>query len=562
MSQTTLSRTGHDTDRDPFLDLAGRFEAIPDCPGGVVEILGLQALATPDRPYLRVGDRSLTFAELDQVVASRADALRRAGVQRGDRVAYLCDAGFEVVQLLYAVWRLGAINVPLNIFLRGKPLEYQLRDSGSETVVVDRSGLETIQPLLAELPGVKRIVLTESDTDEHGLGDIELLPFDQLVGTPDAAAVEPVGAADPAAIMYTSGTTGMPKGCILSHRYFHHVGREWTAVLELGGDDILLSANPLYHFGGLIPLMAALVSGIPLVVEPVFSGSQFLPRANEVGATVSIGMEFLSVGLLSQPEGPADRRHSIRTMMLAPVSEQDRNRFYERFGIKLVTDVFGQTECTLMACSVVDGKHKPGGAGRPSPWVELAVLDADGWPVQPGEAGEIVVRPKRPGVMYDGYWNKPDVTLQTWRGLWHHTGDLGRLDEEGFLFFVDRKNDAIRRRGENVSSLELEQIIAGHDAVLEAAVVPITVPGEVDATIKACLVLSGTAELTVEGFAQYLNDELPYFAVPRFVELMDELPRNASGRVMKFELRERPNDPPVWDLEALGLLRTRTNRRD
>ena len=412
MSQTAAEPNECLADRESILDLATRFEAIPECPGGVAEVLGLQARATPDRLHLRVGARSLTFAELDGVVAARAAALRRAGVQRGDRVAYLCDAGFEVVQLLYASWRLGAINVPLNIFLRGKPLEYQLRDSASETVIMDRAGLDTIRPLLRDLPDVKRIVLIEPEPEPYDLGDVELLRFDDLVGKLDPG-LESVTPSDPAAIMYTSGTTGMPKGCVLSHHYFHHVGREWTAVMELSADDVFLSASPLYHFGGLIPLMAALVSGIPLVIEPVFSASRFLPRGNEVGATVSAGVGFLGVGLLEQPEGPADRQHSIRTMMLAPVSETDRDRFRERFGIRLITDVFGQTECTLMACSVVGGRRKPGGAGRPSPWLELAVIDTDGWPVPPGETGEIVVRPKRPGVMYDGYWNKPEVTLQT-----------------------------------------------------------------------------------------------------------------------------------------------------
>jgi crotonobetaine/carnitine-CoA ligase len=543
-------------------DLEARFAAVASQSATVSETLRLQANDRPDVPFLHIGEGAWTFAEFDARVSVVATALARRGVEPGDRVAYFCDTRPEYAELLFAAWRIGAVAVPLNVYLKGRTLEHQLVDSGSTTLVVDHAGLEVVKALGASLSQVRRLILLDDPVAAaDALGGVEVVEFSSLeVDRADVFAARPL--TDPAMIMYTSGTTGLPKGCVLSQRYCHHVGRMMVAIFALRDDDVVYSVNPLYHFGGILPLMMALVQGIPFFGDPRFSASAFLSRAAEVGATTCMSsVGWLVPVLLAQPERPVDRAHRIRRIMVAPVSEADRAAFEERFGIRLLTECFGQTECTLVAVSAPEEPGRPGSAGRATPWVELAIVDAEDQRVPVGEVGEIVIRPKIPGVMYDGYWNRPDATVEASTGLWHHTGDLGTLDEDGFLRFVDRKSDSMRRRGENIASFELEQIILSHHAVQEVAIHAVPLKDLDDDAIKACVVPVAGATLTPEDLAAFFARELPYFAVPRFVEVFDELPRNASGRVMKHELRGRPSTEQVWDLEALGLTVDRASRR-
>jgi len=537
-----------------------RFAAIGACTAPIPDMLADEAAAYGEHDFIRFGDNAVSYAEFDTSVSRLASGLKSLGVGTGDRVAFLCDSRMEMAELLFAGWRIGAIGVPLNVFLRGKPLEHQLTDSGSETLVVDGEGMTTAMALLGRLPALRRVILLDDDPARTTFDGVATVHIDQL-RSDEIRQFESRTITDPALIMYTSGTTGLPKGCVLSFRYLHHVGREWSAILEIARDDVFFSAAPLYHFGGVIPVMATLVSRCSIVIEPKFKASQFFARVAEVDATLTIGVGWLVVALLGQPESPADRDHRMWVMMASPVSEPDRERFEKRFGTELISEVFGQTECTLGAISTIDGARKPGSAGRAAPWHEVAILDDQDRQLAPGEVGEIAIRPRVPGATYDGYWGRPADTVAASSSYWHHTGDLGKLDKEGYLTFVDRKADRLRRRGENIASFEVESVIAAHDAVAEAAVHAVTMPGEVDDTLKACIVLLPGVTLEPSDIARYFAAELPYYACPRLVEVLDELPRNASGRVMKFELRQRPFGPNVWDLVDMQLTVGRDKRR-
>jgi crotonobetaine/carnitine-CoA ligase len=222
--------------------------------------------------------------------------------------------------------------------------------------------------------------------------------------------------------------------------------------------------------------------------------------------------------------------------------------------------MFGHTEFVPMSASKASGPRERSSGGFPVPDVEVRVVDEDDNPLPAGKVGEIVARPRRAGIMFNGYWNNPEATLATWRNLWHHTGDYGRFDEKGFLYFVDKKKEAIRRRGEFVTARELELAIAKHPDI--AAVAVHAVPSEItEDDIKAWIVPEDSAVITPDKLFEFFKNELPYFAIPRFVQLIDSLPMNQSARVMKHELKARPSTPDTWDLEALGLVVDRKERR-
>jgi carnitine-CoA ligase len=297
-----------------------------------------------------------------------------------------------------------------------------------------------------------------------------------------------------------------------------------------------------------------------VVFEPQFSASTFLARAAEERATVLAGVGFMGLALLAQPPADSDRGHGIRRSFWIPMAPAQQVAFEERFGIPVLAEAFGQTECfpiTMAPASAERARHT---LGPPTANYEVALLGDDDTAVPHGTAGEICVRPGTPGVMYSGYWNKPDETVAAWRNLWHHTGDMARRDDAGRLVFVDRKKDALRRRGENVSSLELEAAILAHSGVAAVAVCAVASPlGEDD--IKACIVAAPDAALEPAELFDFCRRTLPYFAIPRYVEVRDALPTNALGRVMKHVLRSEGLPRGTWDFEALGLTVARDERR-
>lgn len=247
--------------------------------------------------------------------------------------------------------------------------------------------------------------------------------------------------------------------------------------------------------------------------------------------------------------------------MLVPFPPDRQDEFRERFGIDAWAEAYGQTECVPVTANPLSGDRSAASCGRPTPDLEVALLDDDDNEVATGQVAEICVRPRTPFSLFAGYWRKPETTLAAFSTLWYHTGDFGRRDPDGFISFVDRKKDAVRRRGENVSTVELENAIVAHPDIAEVAVHAVPSAATED-DIKACLVLQPGAELDPHTLFPFLRETLPYFAVPRYVEILDGLPRNAVGRVMKFQLRERPNtEDRVWDFERLGLTVRREERR-
>ncbi|GAA2146646.1 AMP-binding protein [Actinomadura napierensis] len=506
----------------------------------------------PGRDFIAVGGGWLTAEHVRDRAQRLATGLYALGVRPGDRVASIMANRIEAVELLFACAELGAVSVPLNIYLRGEFLRYQLTDCDPSLLIVDAAAQKTATAMVGETGLATRLVALDGRArGVAGFTDLFIDP-DPVWPAPEPDTLM--------SILYTSGTTGLPKGCMITHGYMLHWPKAHLMFEWFKPSDTSISTLPLYHGFGASGLMSTLAGGGRIRFEPEFRAGTLIDRARETGATQLWAVGAIGAALLATPPGPGDKDHSLERCVFIPMSPEAQGRFEERFGVQVLAEGYGQTEVLPATMGGVrTGRDLPS-AGRAVPWLDVAVVD-DGDGVLPaGRPGEIVVRPLEPNSIFAGYWRKEAATLESWRNLWHHTGDLGYFDADGMLYFVDRKKDALRRRGENVSSVELETAILKHADIAQVAVH--AVPSELsEDEIKACLVLEPGALLEPAELFRYFRDSLPYYAIPRYVELMDELPVNAVGRVLKHKLRDRWDAPGTIDFQSMGLVIDKSTRR-
>jgi crotonobetaine/carnitine-CoA ligase len=513
--------------------------------------LAERAREHPDAVYCGCGDDRLTFAQADAAADRVSAGLAALGVRRGDHVAIIAPNRMELFELFLGCARLGAVQVPLNVFLKGEFLRYQLADSQSSTLVCDAAGLAAAAEVRDALPDLARVIALDDVADGT-------IPYERVRASDAPVVADAVRPGDLLAIMYTSGTTGMPKGCMLSHAQYVNNARVSQTMLDYRGGDVLYTALPMFHAWAQSLIVSALVHRMTTIIDPVFSASAAPARLAQTRATVFGGVGAMAMAMLAQPETADDVR--LRAALVFPLSAADQDRFAARYGGLVQSQMYGQTETGAITFSRLGSAGNPASVGRPSPAFDVRLVDDDDNEVPAGDVGEFVVRPRVPHALYEGYWRKPEETLRAWRNLWHHTGDYGRADADGFMYFVDRKKDALRRRGENVSSIQLEAAIAGHPKIAEAAVhgVPSAMTED---DIKACVVLAQGATVGPDELFAFFRETLPYFAIPRYVEVVSELPKTATMRIMKHVLRERGVTPTTWDLEALGLMVSKADRR-
>lgn len=520
-------------------------------------VLAEKARRVGDRPFLHWAGRTTTYAEVDRLTTAYARGFAELGITKGTTVAVMLPNCPEFLWACWGLGRIGAVAVPLNTAAKGEQLAYYLRQSGAEWVCADAEYLDTVGTAMVGLD-VRGVVVR----GEGGEVSVPRRSLADVAAASDAPLELPyeVGPADPALIMYTSGTTGPSKGVVCPHSQGHAVGEQMARHCEYRSDDVLYTCLPLFHGNAIwYTVHAALWADASVALYERFSARAFWTQIRESGATAFNALGAMANIIWQLPPSAEDRAHSVRTAMVVPTSPQLVDGFRERFGIT-VTSVFAMTEnCAVTVLGPHDDRAKAASAGRVRPDVDVRIADDDGLPLGPGEVGEICVRPNGRGMMMLGYHDMPEATLGSIRDLWFLTGDRGHLDEDGYLFFADRKKEAIRRRGENISAYELETILCRHPAVHEVAAVP--VPSELSEDDVMVYVVR--AEGTDPGYAELVEfavDQMAYYMVPRYWEFVDELPKTPSLKVEKFKLKTAAVErrEQLWDREKAGI----TVRRD
>ncbi len=513
------------------------------------------AKSHPDRVLLDFSGQLVTYGEVDMMSTRLAHELAALGVQAGQTVVTMLDNNLDAVLCWLAINKLCAVSVPINTALKGDFLRHQIADAGAAIVLCEADYIARIAAVSAELPEA-RLVLQRGRPESALCGTLTLAALDAHRGSDDTPFERKPQPSELACLIYTSGTTGPSKGCMVSHNYMVHLARQQLRAGPATADDVTITPLPLFHMNALcVGVVATILVGARVAIVPRFSVSNFWPEVERSGATIASILGSMGALLANAPDNEAALRcrGQIHTVRGNPFTEEVKTVWRERFGARQVGgNGYGLTEAAVVT-SLPGGEYAaPGSSGRRIPEFDVRIVDEHDRELPAGQAGEIIVRPLKPDIMFMGYWRRPEDTLKLLRNLWLHTGDIGKFDEQGFFYFVDRKKDYLRRRGENISSFEMESAFARHPDLAEVAVHAVPSPkGEDD--VKVTAILRPGATLTPEALFRWAVDSVPYYALPRYIEFRDTLPKNPQGRVLKYLLRDEGCTAATWDQEASGI---------
>jgi long-chain acyl-CoA synthetase len=489
----------------------------------LASLLTDSAARHPERTAINLDDVELTYAQLDGATAHLAGLLAQHGFQPGDRVGVMLPNVPHFPLVYYGILRAGGVVVPMNVLLKEREVAYYLEDSGARLLFAWADFGAEARPG-AEAAGAQLI-------------EVDPLGFVQLVGAAEARPeVAEVSDEDTAVILYTSGTTGKPKGAELTHANLY--GNALTKVetlIQLSGDDVILGALPLFHsFGQTAAMNAGILAGACLSLLPRFDPVKALGIMERDRVTVFLGVPTMYNAMLAVPEAERPDTSSLRVCISggASLPVEVLRAFDGQFGAKIL-EGYGLSETSPVASFNHPGRErKPGSIGTPIRDVEMKVFDEQDNELPQGEVGEIVI--KGPNVM-KGYWQRPDATAEAMRGGWFHTGDLAKVDEDGYFFIVDRKKDLIIRGGYNVYPREIEEVLYEHPAVAEAAVVAVP-HAELGEEVGAAVALKAGAEATPDELQAFVKERVAAYKYPRHVWLVDELPKGPTGKILKREI--------------------------
>lgn len=515
-------------------------------------VLERWARETPDKVFARFEDGSeWTYAMALDLARRAAAGLQALGVQQGDNVLSWLPNGPDALRVWFGANLLGAVYVPLNTAYRARMLEHAVRTAAARVMVVHAG-------LADRLRGMAPATLADVVV-VRGPPPADPLPFSChpgacLEGDADAWAAPalPIEPWHTQSIVFTSGTTGPSKG--VESSYLHLYSASFDPFPYLGADDRYLVSLPLFHVGGTVAVYSMLLRGASVAIIDSFRLDGFWDTVARSGATFCCLLGSMATLLAKAPPSPSDRAHGLAHALMIPLSE-DAGAFKARFGCDIYT-LFNMSEISV---PLVSGANPDalGTCGRPREGVQARLVDANDCEVAPGQSGELVLRSDRPWSMSHAYFGDPEATARAWRNGWFHTGDVFRTDEEGNYRFVDRMKDSIRRRGENISSFEVEAEVCSHPAVLEAAAVGVASPHGEDDVLVALVARPGCV-VEPNALLAYLIERMPHFMVPRYVRQLDALPRTPTQKVQKHEIRAQGVTADTWDREQARLRVRRT----
>lgn len=498
------------------------------------------ATTWPDRVFLKIDGVDVTFAEFDQQVGRLAAGLRSAcGVQPGDRVCVFMRNSLACEHTWFAANRLGAAWVPVNTEFRGLGLDHAVKLADTRVFVVDQELKEVLTGAL-QRTGIEATVIVNSDPhaplDPADLGWSELHLADLYSERP----IDPVDVSfeDVSALLYTSGTTGRSKACMLSHRYFTSQASILIREFGITEDDVLYCPFPLFHADATaLTTVPALLLGATAAISKRFSASRFWAEIRDAQATVFDFMgATLSILAKADPQ-PDDADNTVRLAWGVPVPESVE-AFEQRFGLTVV-ELYGSVEANIPITQPMSEPRATGSCGRVIDEFEIIVADDLDQEVPTGDTGELLIRPKVPWTMFSGYLGDPVASTAVLRNMWFHSGDLVRTDADGNVFFVGRKKEAIRRRGENISAFEVEEAVREHPEVLDCAAYGVR-SELTEEEVKISVVRKPGTTLSEAELWEFCYTTMARFQVPRYIEITRELPKTPTGKVEKFRLQENP----------------------
>jgi crotonobetaine/carnitine-CoA ligase len=522
------------------------------------EVFAQRAREVGDKVYLHylpTGQR-FTYSEIDAITDRWANGLIARGVTRGSHVAVMMENCPEQLLLYFALSKIGAVTVPLNTAARGDLLKYYLELADVTTLVVDVNLLDRIADVHHQLPLLKTLIGAQIDGSQPshaGLAE-QCLPFADLDRAADGKPAVAAVYSDPAFIAFTSGTTGPSKAIIFSQAAMLLTGLNYARSYGYSKDDVYYVCLPLFHASALRGgAYLSLMSEGSIALTRRFSVSRFWGEVRQAGATTFNLLGSMANFLWSAPPSADDHNHSVRFVRVAPVPKFG-HEFEERFNVRLVS-TYGLTDVGAPVCYTLDDpRSKLGSCGRARQGWQVKIVDSEDFELPRGQVGEIVIRCDVPWHTSSGYYKMPLASLEMQRNGWYHTGDLGVLDEDGYLFFKDRAKDAMRRRGENISAWEVEQSIQQHPAVADVAAYAVKSEHSED-EVAVSIVLREGAGLTEPELIEFCARRMAYYMVPRFVQFVASLPINMSQKVEKVKLRQWAAERPqsLWDRERAGV---------
>lgn len=511
----------------------------------------LESRAETDRDtvFLRFARGDLTFGEVADRACGVANGLAGLGVDRRDLVAIMMPNCAEFAITWFGISKLGAVTAPVNTALRGLVLVHVLNLTAARVVVADADLIEALEPIANELEHV-RVLIVRGDIERATarFPEWDVIPFAAIESSDRSSRSSSNVESDVAIVLFTSGTTGRSKGCMLSHRYAVRQAELMIEHLELRSDDVLFCPFPMFHLdASILTIMPALVLATTAALAERFSASTFWEEVRDFGATVFDFMGATLAILHKQPATDGDASNPARLGWGVPLPEFTPE-FEARFGVRLV-ELYGSTDVGVPMYTPLHEPRRAGSCGRPIDAYEVSLVDGDDCEAAVGDVGEIIVRPREPSLIMDGYLGMPRETIAATRNLWFHTGDLARRDADGYMYFVGRQMGAIRRRGENISSFEIEEVVDLHPDVFEVAAFGVASELSEQDVMIAVVALPGRT-VDPSDLIEFCQQRMARYMVPRYIDVVDSLPKTPTEKVEKYRLVERGITANTWDRES------------
>jgi crotonobetaine/carnitine-CoA ligase len=506
-------------------------------------LLENKAKGNKGKPYFYCEDQIITYESINNCANRMANAFQKMEISKGDHVAVMLQNCPEYLYCWFGLAKIGAVIVAMNTQLKGDTLKDLIEFSDCKLIVSDQDFLPQYQEIAHRIKGVEITVFDTSGEpfDAHSLN--KLFNESPASPPPNAKAISDI---DPLIITFTSGTTGLPKLVQNSHRAYIESAKDFAAYTEISSEDRIYTALPLYHANPQIMcILLALVSGGSAVVARKFSASRFWDDVRKYQATAFTYVGAILPILLAQPEHPSEKDHPAKKCFGGGAPKDVYDATVRRFGVE-VLEFYGMSEAGAWNTINRPGKGKSGTIGQLRQGFEVKIFDGEDNELPIGKIGEIVVRPNKPYIMFDGYYKAPEETCKSSSNLWWHTGDLGKIDEDGYYYFCGRKKESIRRGGEEITPYDIEREINKHPAVAESAAFGISDPimGE---EIGVAVVLKSSQSLSPQELIAWCEPKLPKSMVPRYIEFIEELPKSASAKVQKIALKKRGLTENTWD---------------